>query len=108
MTLCFASAGNDSPHRLQQAEPAHAGFAEHFHRESARAGADSPAPTPGPHDYRVLETRKDILTFEIEPLTEDLWVADDITAVIHASCDCRDFDLSVRLQDMHPDGAHSA
>jgi hypothetical protein len=60
--------------------------------------------TPGAHDYQGLESRKDALTFETEPLTEDLWVAGDITAVIHVSCDCRDFDLWVRLQDVHPDG----
>ena len=27
-----------------------------------------------------------------------------VTAVIQASCDCRDFDLWVRLQDVYPDG----
>lgn len=60
--------------------------------------------TPGAHDYAALESRKDLLTFDTEPLTEDLWIAGDITAVIYASCDCRDFDLWVRLLDVHPDG----
>ena len=58
----------------------------------------------GPHDYRKLQTRKDLLTFDTEPLQEDLWVAGAVTAVIHASCNCRDFDLWVRLQDVYPDG----
>jgi putative CocE/NonD family hydrolase len=60
--------------------------------------------TPGAHDYGALESRKDLLTFDTEPLTEDLWVAGDISALIYASCDCRDFDLWVRLMDVHPDG----
>ena len=58
----------------------------------------------GPHDYRQLEARKDVLTFDTEPLAEDLQVSGPISAVIHASCDCRDFDLWVRLQDVYPDG----
>ena len=58
----------------------------------------------GPHDYRQLEGRKDVLTFDTEPLAEILQVSGAITAVIHASCDCRDFDLWVRLQDVYPDG----
>jgi putative CocE/NonD family hydrolase len=58
----------------------------------------------GPHDYRSLQTRKDVLTFDSEPMTEELSVAGAVIAVIHASCDCRDFDLWVRLQDVHPDG----
>jgi putative CocE/NonD family hydrolase len=63
-----------------------------------------PHDTPGAHDYQELESRKDLLTFETETLPEDLWVVGDVTAVILASCDCRDFDLWVRLQDVHPDG----
>ena len=63
-----------------------------------------PHDSPGAHDYRALESRKDLLTFDSDPLSEDLWIAGDIAAVIHASCDCRDFDLWVRLQDVHPDG----
>ena len=63
-----------------------------------------PHDSPGAHDYRALESRKDLLTFDSDPLPEDLWIAGDIAAVIYASCDCRDFDLWVRLQDVHPDG----
>ena len=45
-----------------------------------------------------------MLTFDTEPLAEDLQVSGPISAVIHVSCDCRDFDLWVRLQDVYPDG----
>lgn len=64
-----------------------------------------PDDSPGAHDYRALAARKDVLVFDSEPLTEALTVAGDVTAEIYASCDCRDFDLWVRLLDVHPDGA---
>jgi uncharacterized protein len=63
-----------------------------------------PYEQPGPHDYRALESRADVLSFETEPLTEGLWVAGEFGGLIYASCDCRDFDLWVRLLDVHPDG----
>jgi len=64
-----------------------------------------PDASPGAHDYRALADRKDVLVFDSEPLAEALTVAGDVTAEIYASCDCRDFDLWVRLLDVHPDGA---
>jgi putative CocE/NonD family hydrolase len=58
----------------------------------------------GPHDYQALKARKDLLTFDTEPLQEDWLVSGAIVAEMSVSCDCRDFDLWVRLQDVHPDG----
>ena len=58
----------------------------------------------GPHDYRQLQARTDLLTFDTAPLQEDMLVSGAITAEIHASCDCRDFDMWVRLLDVYPDG----
>ena len=95
--------GEGGQRRLQQAEPATRDSQSTFTANPLEPVTDT-YDTPGAHDYRDLESRKDLLTFETEPLTEDLWVAGDISAVIHASCDCRDFDLWVRLQDVHPDG----
>ena len=63
-----------------------------------------PYATSGPHDYRSLAEREDLLVFDSEPLTQPLRVAGAIEAVIYASCDCRDFDLWVRVFDVHPDG----
>ena len=103
MTLYFAGAGNGGQRRLQQAEPATRDSQSTFTANPLEPVTDSYA-TPGPHDYRALESRKDLLTFETEPLSEDVWVAGDIGAVIQASCDCRDFDLWVRLLDVYPDG----
>jgi uncharacterized protein len=58
----------------------------------------------GPHDYRKLAERDDVLTFDTDALGEDWLVAGAVTAVMHVSCDCRDFDLWVRLLDVYPDG----
>jgi uncharacterized protein len=63
-----------------------------------------PHSAPGPRDYRRLASRRDVLTFDTEPLSDDLTIAGAITAVVYASCDCRDFDLWVRVQDVWPDG----
>ena len=60
--------------------------------------------TSGAHDYRDLSQRKDVLTFDSEPLAKDLEVSGPIRADIFISCDCRDLDLWVRLLDVAPDG----
>ena len=76
---------------------------EAFTADPARPVVD-PHDMPGPRDYSTLASREDVLTFDTEPLAADLTVAGNIAASIFASCDCRDFDLWVRLQDVHPDG----
>ena len=58
----------------------------------------------GAHDYRELANRKDVLTFDSEPLASDLEVTGPILADLFLSCDCRDLDLWVRLLDVAPDG----
>jgi len=93
----------DGQRRLQNGRPASKASRSTFTADPQNPVMDTYA-TYGPHDYRKLQTRKDLLTFDTEPLQEDLWVAGAITAVIHASCNCRDFDLWVRLLDVYPDG----
>jgi putative CocE/NonD family hydrolase len=63
-----------------------------------------PYDTYEPHDYRDLGKRSDVLIFESEPLTEAITIAGAVTADMQVSCDCRDFDLWVRLLDVYPDG----
>ena len=58
----------------------------------------------GPHDYRELDERKDVLTFDSDVLEEDLSIAGNVTARVSVSCDCQDFDLWFRLYDVYPDG----
>jgi len=58
----------------------------------------------GPHDYRALADRQDVLTFDSAPLDDDLEVTGPITARLYVSCACRDVDLWVHLLDVSPDG----
>jgi uncharacterized protein len=61
-------------------------------------------PSSGAHDYRKLAEREDVLTFDSAVLDTDTEVTGPIQARMFASCDCRDFDLWVRLLDVAPDG----
>ena len=56
------------------------------------------------HDFQVLAERDDVLIFETEPLEEAITIAGNSSARFFVSCDCRDFDLWVRLLDVYPDG----
>jgi uncharacterized protein len=102
-TLYFDSMTDTGVRRLIAKAPATAGSRSTFLADP-RSPVVDPHDSPGPHDYRALASRKDLLTFDTEPLPAELTVAGEITALIHVSCDCRDFDLWVRLQDVHPDG----
>jgi len=103
MVPLYLAMVDDGRKLLQFTEPARAPSHATF-----VADPDDPVVDPyeeyGPHDYRQLAARRDVLTYETPPLTDDVQVTGAITAVVHASCDCRDFDLWVRLQDVYPDG----
>jgi putative CocE/NonD family hydrolase len=58
----------------------------------------------GAHDYRKLVGRNDVLTFDTEPLNEDVEVTGPIKAEVYVSADMKDFDLWVRLLDVARDG----
>jgi uncharacterized protein len=58
----------------------------------------------GAHDYRRLVERADVLTFDSAVLDSELEVTGPIQAHMFVSCDCKDFDLWVRLLDVAPDG----
>jgi uncharacterized protein len=58
----------------------------------------------GAHDYRKLAERADVLTFDSSILEKDTEVTGPIHARMFVSCDCRDLDLWVRLEDVFPDG----
>jgi uncharacterized protein len=58
----------------------------------------------GAHDYRKLAEREDVLTFDSPVLDTDMEVTGPIQARMFVSCDCRDLDLWVRLEDVSPDG----
>ena len=56
------------------------------------------------HDFQILAERDDVLVFETAPLEKAVTMAGYATAQLFVSCDCRDFDLWVRLMDVYPDG----
>jgi len=98
---------------LEQAAPGKAGvLARGFRGRGSSAFVSDPAhPVTnkyddlGAHDYRELALRKDLLTFDSEPLAADAEVTGPIDAEVFVSCTCRDLDLWVRLYDVAPDGA---
>lgn len=102
----------DEPRYLQAAgetlflaaRPASNGTASSQFRSDPDLPVVNPHVSLGPYDYQQLAQRVDVLSFDTEPFEAGLTVAGAISAVVHASCDCRDFDLWVRLQDVWPDG----
>lgn len=58
----------------------------------------------GAHDYRKLAERDDVLTFDSQILEKDTEITGPIEARVFVSCDCRDLDVWVRLEDLSPDG----
>ncbi len=101
-TLYLDGSGSQDSHRLRNG-PVEEESMSTFAANPGKPVTD-PYTDPGAHDYGSLASRADLVTFDSEPLTEDLTVAGDATAVIFASCDCRDFDLWIRVLDVHPDG----
>ena len=54
-------------------------------------------------DQRFVADRPDVLTFETEPLTDDVHIAGDIVAHLFASTTGTDSDWVVKLIDVYPD-----
>jgi putative CocE/NonD family hydrolase len=75
-----------------------------FASDPSRPVSDPHAAAAGAHDYRALVGRDGVLTFDSEPLAEDMEVIGPITAEIYVSSDAPDLDLWVRLYDVGPDG----
>jgi hypothetical protein len=59
----------------------------------------------GSFDQRGIEARADVLVYTSEPLEEPLDVTGFVRARLYVSSDARDTDFSVKLVDVHPDGA---
>ncbi|HEX7598151.1 MAG TPA: CocE/NonD family hydrolase [Polyangia bacterium] len=64
----------------------------------------NPVEDQGAHNFAALAARDDLLTFDSDPVAVDTEVTGPVDAHMFASCDCRDFDLWVRLYDVAPDG----
>lgn len=58
----------------------------------------------GPKDQRKVESRRDVLVFSTDVLTDPLEVTGRVTAKLSVSSDCPDTDFTVKLTDVYPDG----
>jgi len=63
------------------------------------------AVTGGAFDQRKMEARGDILVYSTEPLKEGVEVSGAIDVTLYVSSDAKDTDFTVKLIDVHPDGA---
>ena len=54
-------------------------------------------------DQRFVDNRPDVLTWQTEPLKDDLKIAGDITAELHASTTGTDSDWVAKLIDVYPE-----
>jgi putative CocE/NonD family hydrolase len=59
----------------------------------------------GSFDQRGIEARADVLVYTSEPLDADLEVTGSVRATLYVSSDALDTDFTVKLVDVHPDGA---
>jgi len=59
-------------------------------------------------DQRFASSRPDVVTYETDPLTEDITVAGPITPRLKVSSSGTDSDFDVKLIDVHPDGDTAA
>ncbi len=59
----------------------------------------------GSFDQRGIEARADVLVYTTEPLESDLEVTGSVRPTLFVSSDARDTDFTVKLVDVHPDGA---
>ncbi len=100
-TSLYLAAGSGSG-RLAARPPA--GGASAFVSDPAHPVSDPYEAAAGGHDYRALVGRDGVLTFDSEPLAEDMTVVGAIAAEIYVSSDAPDLDLWVRVYDVAPDG----
>ena len=59
----------------------------------------------GSFDQREMELRDDILVYSTDPLAEGIEVSGFIETTLYVSSDARDTDFTIKLIDVHPDGA---
>jgi putative CocE/NonD family hydrolase len=59
----------------------------------------------GSFDQRGIEARADVLVYTTEELEEDIEVTGSVYPVLYVSSDAKDTDFTVKLVDVHPDGA---
>ena len=103
-TYYFSSSGGTGRGGLTTTPPSQTEASTKFVSDPADP-VINPFDSAGAHDYRSLASRRDVLTFDSEPMTGDVEMTGSIRMRVYISCDCRDTDLWVRLLDLAPDGA---
>ena len=100
----------DADGKLSWTAPAVTGFDEYLSDPNKPVPSTSElAPGMGmPADYmtfdqRFASTRPDVLTYETEPLDQDVTIAGSITPVLRVSTSGTDSDFIVKLIDVYPD-----
>ncbi len=58
----------------------------------------------GPMDQRPVESRKDVLVYTTEPLSEDLEAIGPVTVTLYAASSAKDADFTAKLVDVWPNG----
>ncbi len=99
----------DAAGKLSMTSPSASGFDEYL------SDPNKPVPSVGeiapgmgmPVDYmtfdqRFASARPDVLTYETEPLEQDVTIAGPITPVLHVSTTGTDSDFVVKLVDVYP------
>src|SRR4029077_13274629 len=71
---------------------------------------EKPSPSGMPRDYmtgdqRFAQKRADVLTFQTDPLAEDVTIAGPVAPVLHVATSGTDADFVVKLIDVFPDNA---
>lgn len=90
--------------RLGFSPPPEAASSSAFVSDPERPFVDPAANDAGAHDYRGLASRSDMLSFDSEPLEQDLDVVGPIQARLFVSADAPDVDVWLKLLDVAPDG----
>ena len=103
-TYYLAPGGSSEQAALTPAPPTQPAEPSRFVSDPAHPVVN-PHGSAGAHDYRSLAGRRDVLTFDSDPMPRDVEVTGSIRVRIYISCDCRDTDLWVRVLDVAPDGS---
>ena len=103
-TLCLTRSDESITGVLAACEKSAGTVTSSFVAEPTKPVSD-PYKSFGPHDYAAMRGRKDLLVFETPVLENPLTVIGNVLGKIYVSCNCADFDLWLKLLDVHPDGS---
>lgn len=90
--------------RLLRSAPTSDSWASSFVSDPSHPVRDPYDAAYGAHDFRALESRADVLTFDTEPLARDVEVIGAMRAEVYLQTDAPDVDLYVKVLDVAPDG----